>query len=68
MTTALTRAISSRRARTTAVRSAAVGAGGILLGFTGLQVAFAAGAPLGEHLWGGSQDRVLPTGMRPQCR
>ena len=71
MTTAITRATSSRpagttavRAGTTAVRAAAIGAGGILLGFAGLQVALAAGAPLGEHVWGGTQDRVLPTGMR----
>ena len=49
---------------TLAVRAAAVGAGGILLGFAGLQITLAAGAPLGEHVWGGSQDRVLPTGMR----
>ena len=46
------------------IRLAAIGAGAILLGFAGLQVALAAGAPLGEHVWGGSQDRVLPTGMR----
>lgn len=29
-----------------------------------MQVALAAGAPLGEHVWGGAYDRVLPTGMR----
>lgn len=46
------------------VVTAAAGAGGILLGFAGLQVALAAGAPLGEHVWGGTQQRVLPTGMR----
>ena len=64
MTTALTQERSSRLAGTTAVRAAAIGAGGILLGFAGLQVALAAGAPLGEHVWGGTQERVLPTGMR----
>lgn len=46
------------------LRGAAIGAGGILLGFAGLQVALAAGAPFGEHVWGGTQDRVLPGGMR----
>lgn len=34
------------------------------MGFAGLQVALAAGAPLGEHVWGGTQDRVLPGQMR----
>ncbi len=46
------------------VGAAAIGAGGILLGFAGLQIALAAGAPLGEHVWGGTQERVLPAGMR----
>lgn len=46
------------------VRAAARGAAAIYLGFAGMQVALAAGAPLGEHVWGGGQDRVLPTGMR----
>ncbi len=46
------------------VRGAAIGAGGILLGFAGLQVALAFGAPLGEHVWGGTQDRVLSGEMR----
>ncbi|MDW3214723.1 MAG: hypothetical protein R8G01_12035 [Ilumatobacteraceae bacterium] len=64
MTTAFARAVPSGPAATTGVRAAAIGAAGILLGFAGLQVALAAGAPLGEHVWGGSQDRVLPTGMR----
>ena len=64
MTAALTQATSSRPAGTTAVRAAALGAGAILLGFAGLQIALAAGAPLGEHVWGGTQERVLPTGMR----
>jgi hypothetical protein len=49
---------------TTAVASAALGAAGVCLALAGLQVALAAGAPLGEHVWGGTQDRVLPTGMR----
>lgn len=47
-----------------AVRAAALGAAGIFLGFAGLQIALAAGAPIGEHFWGGGQDRVLPAGMR----
>lgn len=46
------------------VRVAAAGAAGICLAFAGLQVGLAAGAPLGEHVWGGTQERVLPTGMR----
>lgn len=44
--------------------AAALGASGLCLGVAGVQVALAAGAPLGEHVWGGTQDRVLPTGMR----
>ena len=47
-----------------AVRTAAAGAAGICMAFAGMQVALAAGAPLGEHVWGGSQPRVLPTRMR----
>jgi hypothetical protein len=47
-----------------AVRVAAAGAAGICLAFAGMQVALAAGAPLGEHVWGGSQERVLPSDMR----
>ncbi|MFK7920002.1 MAG: hypothetical protein AB8G14_18145 [Ilumatobacter sp.] len=50
--------------RHNAAHIAAAGAAGICLTFAGLQVALAAGAPIGEHFWGGSQDRVLPTGMR----
>ena len=64
MTSTLTNARPERLAETTSVRIAALGAGGILLGFAGLQIALAAGAPLGEHVWGGAQERVLPTGMR----
>ena len=64
MTAVLTQATSSRPAGTTALRAAAGGAGAILLGFAGLQIALAAGAPLGEHVWGGTQERVLPTSMR----
>ena len=64
MSTAVTQENSSRMASTTAVMAAVIGAVGILLGFAGLQVALAAGAPIGEHVWGGTQDRVLPTGMR----
>ncbi len=56
--------VPSRSADTPVVRNAAAGACGILLSFAGLQVALAAGAPLGEHVWGGTQDPVLPTGMR----
>ena len=54
----------SAPADTPVVRNAAAGACGILLAFAGLQVALAAGAPLGEHVWGGTQDRQLPGGMR----
>ena len=46
------------------VTLAAVGAAGVCLAFAGVQIALAAGAPLGEHVWGGTQDRVLPTDMR----
>lgn len=48
----------------TDVTAAALGAAGVCVAFAGIQVALAAGAPLGEHVWGGTQDRVLPTGMR----
>jgi len=44
--------------------TAAFGAAGVCLTFAGVQAALAAGAPLGEHVWGGTQDRVLPTRMR----
>lgn len=47
-----------------AVRAAAAGAAGICMGFAGMQVALAAGAPLGQHVWGGTQDRVLSGDMR----
>lgn len=45
-------------------RAAALGVAAICASFAGLQVALAAGAPLGEHVWGSSQPRVLPGGMR----
>jgi hypothetical protein len=64
MNTTLTPFTSSRTTASPAVGAAAIGAGAILLGFAGLQIALAAGAPLGEHVWGGTQERVLPTGMR----
>ena len=64
MNTTLKPAASSRTTASPAVGAAAIGASAILLGFAGFQVALAAGAPLGEHVWGGSQERVLPTGMR----
>jgi hypothetical protein len=54
----------NRSASTAAVRFAALGAAGVCSAFAGLQVALAAGAPFGEHVWGGTQERVLPTGMR----
>jgi hypothetical protein len=44
--------------------TAALGAAAICTSFAGLQLALAAGAPLGEHVWGGSQPSVLPDGMR----
>lgn len=63
MTAAATsRSIRARRSSSVAV--AAAGAAGVCMGFAGLQVALAAGAPFGEHVWGGTQDRVLPGAMR----
>ena len=53
-----------RTAGTPALTAAAVGAAGICLGAAGVQVALASGAPLGEHVWGGGQERVLPVHMR----
>lgn len=53
-----------RSASTAATMLAAAGAAGVCVAFAGLQIALAAGAPLGDHVWGGTQDRVLPTGMR----
>ncbi len=53
-----------RSTGTAVVTFAALGAAGACLAVAGLQVALAAGAPLGGHVWGGTQDRVLPTGMR----
>jgi hypothetical protein len=64
MNSTLTPSTSSRTTASPAVGAAAIGASAILLGFAGLQIALAAGAPLGEHVWGGTQERVLPTGMR----
>jgi hypothetical protein len=45
-------------------RPAALGVAAICTSFAGLQIALAAGAPLGEHVWGGSQPAVLPGSMR----
>lgn len=53
-----------RTTSTAVVTAAAVGAAGVCFAFAGVQVALAAGAPLGEHVWGGTQERVLPAGMR----
>lgn len=53
-----------RSTSTAATTFAAVGAAGVCVAFAGVQVALTAGAPLGEHVWGGTQDRVLPAGMR----
>ena len=36
----------------------------ICTSFAGLQIALAAGAPFGEHVWGGSQPRVPSNGVR----
>lgn len=47
-----------------AARSAALGVAAICTLFGGLQIGLAAGAPLGEHVWRGSQPRVLLGGMR----
>ena len=62
MSTTIDRA-PSRSTDTPLAKAAAVGACGILLGFAGLQVALAAGVPLGEHVWSGTQDRQLPSTM-----
>ncbi len=37
---------------------------GIVGAWAAFQVALAAGAPFGEHVWGGTQPATLPTGMR----
>lgn len=62
MNSTLTPSTSSRTTPSPAARAAAIGASAVLLGFAGLQVALACGAPLGEHVWGGTQERMLPTG------
>ncbi len=62
--TLITHDLGNRPTGTSAVTIAALGATGICLTFAGLQVALAAGAPLGEHVWGGTQDRVLPNHLR----
>ena len=56
----MTAGVTIRSTQRDAVRVAAAGAAGICLAFAGMQVALAAGAPLGEHVWGGGQERVLP--------
>ena len=53
-----------RSTSTAVVTAAAVGGAGVCVAVAGMQVALAAGAPLGEHVWGGTQDRVLSDGMR----
>ena len=45
-------------------RAAALGVAAICTSFAGLQIALAAGAPLGEHVWGGSQPTLLSGSMR----
>ena len=64
MTTTIIRPTGFRSTSAGAVASAALGAAGVCLAFAGVQIALAAGAPLGESVWGGTQDRVLPIGMR----
>jgi hypothetical protein len=66
MTTATTSrgVVRATRSSAVAVTVAATGAAGVCLGFAGLQVALAAGAPFGDHVWGGTQERVLPGSMR----
>jgi hypothetical protein len=60
MNSTLTPSTSSRTTASPAVGVAAIGAGAILLGFAGLQVALAAGAPLGErHAWSVAPSVVL---------
>lgn len=62
MSAVATHPVTVRSAATS--RAAALGVAAICTSFAGLQIALAAGAPLGEHVWGGSQPRVLPDGMR----
>lgn len=62
MNAVATESVTVRSAR--AGGAAALGVAAICTSFAGLQIALAAGAPLGEHVWGGSQPRVLPDGMR----
>jgi hypothetical protein len=50
--------------RSAGTAGAALGVAAICTSFAALQVALAAGAPLGGHVWGGSQPHVLPAGMR----
>lgn len=50
--------------RSGVVVGAAAVASTVYLGFGALQLALAAGAPLGEHVWGGRYDEVLPPSMR----
>ena len=47
----MTAEVTIRSTQRDAVRVAAAGAAGICLAFAGMQVALAAGAPLGEHVW-----------------
>lgn len=58
-TTARSVATMSRRARRASI-VAAVGFGS----FAVYQVALAAGAPWGDHVWGGRHEGVLPTSLR----
>ena len=44
--------------------AAARGAATVFVGYAGLHLALAAGAPLGEHVWGGRAPAVLPGRMR----
>ena len=46
------------------VRIVALTAAGIYGSWAAFQIALAAGAPYGEHVWGGTQPATLPTGMR----
>lgn len=64
MTSSAISVVPVRPTATSAVTAAAVGAAGICTAFAGMQLALAAGAPLGEHVWGGTQARVLSTEMR----
>ena len=64
MTTSTTATASDHGAIPASVTAAALGAAGVYLAGAGVQVALAVGAPLGHHVWGGTQDRVPTPRLR----